>query len=156
MRRVIAAAFVLCLTAFASSAACAQIGGWQDAWSDAGDYQPDFGDPSSAMRIRIEQVADHGSGHGSKWAFTPCTLADAPRASALCWSSYGRNLHMVLPKLALNAVSVLRPHTIYSYQAFDLRFPPAVRVHMPFNATTTVGYEYDNDELFGVHLRLNF
>jgi hypothetical protein len=62
---------------------------------------------------------------------------------------------MVLPELAFDAVAMLLPHTIYSYRALDLRFPPAVRVRLPFNATTTMGYEYD-DELLGIRLRLNF
>ena len=155
MRRVIAAVFILGLAAFAPKAANAQLGGWQDNSSDAANYEPAVADPAYAMRIRIEQVADRGVERHGRWAFSSCTLEDAPRGRALCWSSYGRNLHMVLPELAYNAVAMLMPHTIYSYQALDLRFPPAVRVRLPFHATTTMGYEYD-DELLGIRLHLSF
>ena len=156
MRRVTAVVFAtLCLAAFAPEAAYAQLGPGQGSSYNAASYETEFSDASSAMRIRIEQVADRGVEKHGRWAFSPCTLEDAPRGRALCWSSYGRNLHMVLPELAFDAVAMLLPHTIYSYRALDLRFPPAVRVRLPFNATTTMGYEYD-DELLGIRLRLNF
>lgn len=156
MRRVIAAVFILCVAASAPKEACAQFGAWQENSASTQGYATDFNDPSSAMRIRIEQVADRGTlGRRDKWAFSPCNVAEVRWGQGVCWSSYGRNLHMVLPKLAFNAVSMLMPHTIYSYQALDVRFPPALRIHLPYDATTTMGYSYD-DELVGIRLNLNF
>jgi hypothetical protein len=70
-----------------------------------------------------------------------------------CWSSYGRQLHMALPTVAADVFGMLVPHTLYRYKAVDLRFPPAVRVHLPFNATSTLGYE---DEFLGMRLHLKF
>ena len=129
--------------------------GWQDGESQLWGYEHDFGDPSSAMRLRIQQTADRTVHRAGGWALNPCPQAGPGNVRAFCWSSYGRDLRMVLPKLAFNALAALRPHTLYSYQSLDVRFPPALRLRLPFDATTSVGYEYD-DDLLGIRIRVPF
>jgi hypothetical protein len=130
---------------------------WQRGQSQLWGYELDFGDPSSAMRLRIQQTADRSvrrTGVGA-WGLSPCPDTGRGKVRAFCWSSYGRDLRMVLPQVAFNALAALRPRTLYSYRTLDLRFPPALRLRLPLEATTSVGYEYD-DDLAGIRIRIPF
>ena len=112
-------------------------------------------DPASAMRLRTQSVFD-GHSQGEKRArLIPCEIGRSKNLRFICWSSYGRNLQMALPKLVFGVVHTLRPRTLYSYKALDVRMPPSLRMHLPFNATTDVGYDYD-DDILGVRVGLRF
>lgn len=155
MRRVIMVVCAACIVAWTHGAACAQSQMWQtDSFGD-GSYGEDMGNAASAMRMRIYQATDKGLSRSEQWALNPCTVEDSPRMRAFCWSSYGRDLHIVLPELAFNAVAMLQPHTLFSYKALDVRFPPALRLRLPYNASATVGYEYDDTQP-GIRLRWQF
>jgi hypothetical protein len=84
----------------------------------------------------------------------PCAMEKTATRRTYCWSSYGRDLHIVLPNLAWNVIGVFRPRTFYTYKSVDLRFPPSVRVRLPFeDSSTTFGYD---DEMVGWKLDWRF
>jgi len=155
MRRVIVSVLALCFAAAMPRSASAGFFGPGESDGAAAYYDADFADPASAMRMRIEQVADHGSGRLARLALSPCTLSDVRWGQGVCWSSYGRNLHMVLPKLAYRGMAFLLPHTLYSYRSVDLRFPPALRLRLPSHAMTVMGYESYSDS-FSLRFEIDF
>jgi hypothetical protein len=110
-------------------------------------------DPGQPMRMRMHDIADEGLSGDEKDALHPCGTERSERRRLFCWSSYGRNLRMSLPVPVSVVVGALRPRTLYSYQSIDLRFPPSVRINLPFNATTTFGYD---DETLAWRLRWKF
>ena len=121
---------------------------------DREDFEADeFPDPGAEMRLNMSSVTDRGLGDSAERALAPCGMDRSEKRRFFCWSSYGRHLYMALPTAAANVVGMLMPHTLYSYKAIDLRFPPSVRVHLPFDATSTFGYE---DETLGMRLQLKF
>jgi hypothetical protein len=118
------------------------------------DFEADeVSDPATSMQIRMHQVWDVGLSDRESRALSPCGSERSDTRRLFCWTSYGRNLRVSLPKPAWLVVGVLRPRTLLSYKAVDLRFPPSVRVHLPYDATSDVGYE---DEAFGIRFRLKF
>jgi hypothetical protein len=121
---------------------------------DREDYEADdFPDPGADMRLRMSSVADRGLDDSTERALAPCGMDRSEKRRFFCWSSYGRHLYMALPTAAANVIGLVMPHTLYSYKAIDFRFPPSIRVHLPFNATSTFGYE---DETLGMRLQLKF
>jgi hypothetical protein len=119
------------------------------------DFEADeLPDPGASMRVRMSEVADSGLSKAISRALSPCGADRSERRRLFCWSSYGRNHRIWLPKPAWVLVGALMPHTVWSYKAVDVRFPPSVRVRLPFeNATTSFGYE---DEQVGMRLRWKF
>jgi hypothetical protein len=124
-------------------------------WMNRQAFELDMAEPNpgSAMRQSIHYVADRGLDGRLADQSDVCGLEATPHQRAYCWTSYGRNLRIMMPELAWNVVSVLRPHTLYSYKAVDLRFPPAVRLRLPNDAFTVIGYD---DEFMGWRLRIKF
>jgi len=121
---------------------------------DRDDFEADeLPDPGASMQLSIHNVADRGLSDSANESLAPCGMDRSEKRRFFCWSSYGRRLHMALPTVAANVFGMLVPHTLYRYKAVDLRFPPAVRVHLPFDATSTLGYE---DEFLGMRLQLKF
>jgi len=155
MRRVILFVCAGFVAAWTHGVACAQSQPWQAGSVDDRFYAEDTRNEAFAMRMRIHQAADKGLSRSQEWALNPCTVESNPRMRAFCWSSYGRDLHIVLPELAFNAVAMLQPHTLFSYKAIDVRFPPALRLRLPFHASTTIGCEYDDPQP-GIRFRWQF
>jgi len=164
MRRVIILGLALLLAgARAPYAAAAELNEWMLAQSSADfsaderdreDFEADdYPDPGADMRLRMSSVADRGLDDSAEGALAPCGMDRSEKRRFFCWSSYGRHLYMALPAAAADVFGLFVPHTFYRYKAIDLRFPPSVRVHLPFDATSTFGYE---DETLGMRLRLRF
>ena len=105
------------------------------------------------MRLRILSVVDGYDRSARRSSLSPCDLEQSKQRKYICWSSHGRNLHIMLPALVWDMVYALRPRTLYSYKSLDVRMPPSVRVRLPLNATTNFGYE---DEILGWRISLKF
>jgi hypothetical protein len=119
------------------------------------DYEADdLPDPGQSMRLRMHEIADADLRNDENDALHPCGEERSERRRLYCWSSHGRNLQISLIRPAAMLFGALVPRTLYSYKSVDLRFPPALRLHLPLdNATSTFGYE---DERFGLRLRWKF
>ena len=104
----------------------------------------------SQWQLLSELVEGYSPGDRS---ILSCDLEQSKQRKYICWSSHGRNLHIMLPALVWDMVYALRPRTLYSYKSLDVRMPPSVRVRLPLNATTNFGYE---DEILGWRISLKF
>jgi hypothetical protein len=153
-RRVAVLLFAWCVLTTTSSPALAadseSESGWWTQDSATHHEEPGAIDPATAMQMRILSVVDGYAERDRVAALSPCDLAQETERRFICWSSYGRNLHIALPRLVWK---IVRPRTLYSYKSVDVRIPPSVHVRLPFKATSKLGYE---DELLGWRVGLKF
>ena len=165
MRRIVTfCSFMLVLGALAVPAMANELTDWM-AQQSSDDFladeqtredfeADDLPDPGQSMRLRMHEIADADLRTDESDEVHPCGEERSERRRLYCWSSHGRNLRISLIRPAAVVFGALVPRTLYSYKSVDLRFPPAVRLHLPFeNATSTFGFE---DERLGFRLRWKF
>lgn len=169
MRRVIIIGFALCFAGAgivlgSSRANANELTDWM-AEQTSGNFAPDDvardddldvddrPDPGASMSLKMHNIADRGLGDAAEDALNPCATDPSERRRLFCWSTGGRSHHIMLPAIAMDMVHALSSRTLYSYKTVDVRFPPSVRVRLPYNATSTIGYE---ESLLGLRLRWRF
>lgn len=85
----------------------------------------------------------------------PCEIEASKGLELYCWSTLGRRMSITLPESFANVLGILRPRTIFSFGSFDLRFPPEVRIRLPYDATSYIGYDLE-ENIVGLRLKIPF
>ena len=111
MRRVAIAALIFSsLVTLTRSASASELSDWMyqqvtDNFLPEERSRPDFEadelpDPGASMRMRMSEIADTGLSGALTRALSPCGYDRSERRRLFCWSSYGRDLRISLPKAA--------------------------------------------------------